>query len=686
MQTSTSNHLTRFPLAFRSIFLAGLLLAVGAVAHAQELQPIPRLLPPPGIELPAPRRQEIERHLDELTRSIEALADRKPDPVSSRIPDVEIFSKAIHLALLHGEFYDAKDVDKAQRLLDIGKTRAAQLQRGESPWTRQVGLVVRGFRSAIDGSAQPYGLVIPEKIDLSGERTVPLYVWLHGRSDQMTDMHFIDQRLRQAGQVTPPDAIVLHPFGRYCNAFKFAGETDVLESIQAVCRDYTIDPRRIVLWGFSMGGAGAWHLGAHYADRFVAVCPGAGFADTRRYQNLAADNLPPPYEQALWGLYDAPPYVRNLFNVPVIAYSGELDKQIQAARLMEEAYAEHGQKLTHLIGPGTEHKYHPETLQELKARIGRFVQEGRTESPSKVTLQTRTLRYDRSFWVRATRLEKHWHDARIDAEAIEDRQIVISTQNVRGISLTPPWPKSPGGAAVDMFTAATVLRIDGQRLPAPKGETLELFKAHDGRWQIAAESASPTETFKSHGLQGPIDDVWYDPFLVVLPTGNCVHPNVDRFVQFELDHFRRRWRELFRGEARVKTADEVTDDDIARYHLVVWGDPTSNAILARASAKNDSLAPLPVYWNDAHLCLGHQPFDAATHVPAVIYPNPLNPSRYLVINSGLTFREAHDRTNSQQTPKLPDFAIIDVSVPPTAQSPGKIVEAGFFDDDWQLPD
>ena len=76
----------------------------------------------------------------------------------------------------------------------------------------------------------------------------------------------------------------------------------------------------------------------HYADRWTALSPGAGFAETARYNRLTPDKFPPWYEQQLWGAYDVPGYVRNLFNPAVVAYSGEKDKQIQAARVMEEAF------------------------------------------------------------------------------------------------------------------------------------------------------------------------------------------------------------------------------------------------------------------------------------------------------------------------------------------------------------
>ena len=55
---------------------------------------------------------------------------------------------------------------------------------------------------------------------------------------------------------------------------------------------------------------------------------------------------------------------------------------------------------------------------------------------------------------------------------------------------------------------------------------------------------------------------------------------------------------------------------------------------------------------------------AADHAPIFIYPNPANPSRYIVVNSGFTFRMGARTSNSLQTPKLPDWAVIDLNTPP----------------------
>ncbi len=646
--------------------IAGLASTVEAL---EKIPPIARRLPPPGIEVSPDKLAAVQKALDAFTNALKASQqDGNPPPA-----DVAIYHKAIDLALRNGEFYSPRDLQRAGELIQQGMKRLEQVNAGQQPWKRRRGLVVRGYRSKLDNSAQPFGLEIPKDYDFS--KPAPLYVWLHGRGDKTTDLSFIYQRQTSAGRIAPANAMVLHPFGRYCNAFKFAGEVDVFEAIDAVKRDYKIDPDRIVLWGFSMGGAGAWHLGAHYPDRWVAVSPGAGFAETRRYQNIQPKDYPPKYEQTLWNLFDVPSYVRNLFNVPVVAYSGEIDKQKQAALVMEEAFAENGQKLTHLIGPGMGHKYHPDTLKQITRMIGDITAKGEDRFPQTVTLQTRTLRYNRCQWVEILGLNEHWRDSRVDAKVTGPRSLNIATKNVSAFRLSSPWRNAP------QFSGEYNVQIDGKPCVAATGgaasKTITFVNQGQG-WQAVRQYPSSKQLRKLPGLQGPIDDVLMAPFLVVTPTGKAANPQIEQWVQFEMRHFLDRWRDLFRGEARVKRDTDVTDDDVRNYHLVLWGDRQSNKLIGKMA---DSL---PIRQDAKTVTVGEQSYPADRHVGVLIYPNPLNSSRYVVLNSGLTFREGHDRTNSLQNPKLPDWAVIDVSVAPNALQPGKVVDAGFFDEQWRL--
>ncbi len=638
--------------------LAGLLVLLAApMGWSAEGADIARRLPPQGVAIDPAERDALTTEAKKLRARCEKLADNE------LLPDAEILVKAVEYALLHDEFYKAADTAIAHQQLKLATERLADLERGAAPWHRQTGQVVRGYRSVIDDSPQPYGLQIPA--DLRWDQAVPLYVWLHGRGDKQTDLHFIQQRLARAGQIAPQGAIVVHPFGRQCVGFKSAGEIDVLEVVAEVQKQYKIDPQRIVLMGFSMGGAGCWHLGAHYPDRWVAMSPGAGFAETARYQKLKPESFPPTYEQTLWGLYDVPDYVRNLFNLPVIAYSGEVDAQIQAARVMEEAFDGEGQKLTHLIGPGMGHKYHPETLNEILTRVNKYVKQGRNPQPRSVSLQTRTLRYPQVAWVRALGLGEHWKDSRIDAHLDRTNTLHVVTKNITELQLSPPQE-----------ITALALRIDNQPLTVARFPAV--LQKTGSQWSEGSTVASGSELLKSPGLQGPIDDVFYQPFLVVTPTGQSKNPSVDAWVKFELPHQIDRWRALFRGELPVKKDVDVTPEDIAGKHLILWGDVDSNGLISQV---NDQL---PIRYVGADVVVGSQKHPRSSHVPVLIYPNPLNPAKYIVLNSGPTFREDHDRTNSLQNPKLPDWAVIDIRTPPSGSSAGRVVEAGFFNEQWKL--
>ena len=47
-----------------------------------------------------------------------------------------------------------------------------------------------------------------------------------------------------------------------------------------------------------------------------------------------------------------------------------------------------------------------------------------------------------------------------------------------------------------------------------------------------------------------------------------------------------------------------------------------------------------IQWSAAGVAVGKDRYSAETHAPVLIFPNPLNPNRYVVLNSGFTFREA----------------------------------------------
>ena len=646
----------------RRIFI--LCAVAGAVLVAADVRPVP----PPGVAIPEQDRNELQAELKKLDAF---LAQHGSNPL---LPDVRIFTEAVRYALDYNEFFKPEEAGKARELLAEGRRRAEALAQGKTPWLTATGLVVRGYVSKIDGSVQPYGLVIPAGYAPVGKWRVD--TWFHGRGETLSEVNFLWDRLRNPGEFTPAGTIVLHLYGRYCNANKFAGEVDLFEALDHVKRFYPVDENRIVVRGFSMGGAATWHIAAHYAGLWAGAAPGAGFAETAEFTNLAKSGPKPEWwEQKLFHWYDATDYALNLFNTSVVAYSGEIDKQKQAADIMARALEAEGMRLTHIIGPNTAHKYHPDSKVVISRIVDSIAERGRDPYPRKVRFTTWTLRYNRMKWIVVDGLEHHWDRARIEAEIEGDNAVNVKTSGVTAFSID----MGPGGCPLDAMTKTRVV-VDGTAIPVSGPMSDRSWTVHvvreGGKWTVSERAGAPGLA-KRHALQGPIDDAFMDRFIFVKPTGAAQSEAVAKWALSEQDRAVREWRRQFRGEARVRTDAEITDDDIASSNLVLWGDPASNRVLARIIDK------LPLRWTATELSIAGKRFDAATNAPVLIYPNPLNPSRYVVINSGFTFRERDYLNNANQVARLPDYAVVDVTTAPDARWPGRIALPGFFDERWR---
>jgi len=671
---------SRWLLPLLSFALAGLVRADGA---ADNLPDKVRPIPPKGHTLAAPDRSALMSGVDVLGKEIDALGNSLEGrrDLAALLPDVRVYHNAVRSALTHDEFFNVKEVTMARNLLEQGLERAKQLRAGEAPWDTASGLVVRGYVSRIDGSVQPYGLVVPASYQVNTPHRFRLDVWCHGRSETLSEMNFINGRQLSPGEFVPPKTFILHPYGRFCNANKFAGEIDTMEAIEDVKKHYPIDDNRLVMRGFSMGGAACWQFAVHYPSIWVAAAPGAGFAETADFLKVFQNEAVQPawYEKKLSHLYDCTDYALNLFNCPTVAYSGENDRQKQAADMMAQALKDEGIELVHIKGAKAGHQYTPEAKAEINRRIDEIADAGRDPLPLKVCFTTWTLRYNRSFWVQIDGLEQHWERARAEGNLLGSKKggPQIKTKNISALTLAIPSGLCP----LDIHKKPMV-EIDEDVVDAPQPLSDRSWIAHfrkvDGKWAVAPPDDAGTLR-KRHSLQGPIDDAFMDSFVMVRPTGPELNQKVGKWATTEMRHAIDHWRRQFRGEARVKDDKDITETDIAAHNLILWGDASSNLILAKIAGK------LPVKWDKDGVRLGDEIYDAGHHVPVLIYPNPLNPKRYVVLNSGFTFREYDYLNNARQVPKLPDFAVVDIDVPVSSRAPGGIVTAGFFTEGWGLP-
>ena len=633
--------------------------------------------PPPTTKVDPATIKSIEAKTADLRVLIAALRRKGiPDAI---LCDVEIFQTAAEQIVKHGEFFNKDSAAKTLEVLDKGEARAKQLAAGKAPWTDTVGRsIVRGYRSRVDGTVQPYAISLPANFvkDSKDGKKWRTDIVLHGRNSAITEVGFLGSfNDRPVGERTH---LQIDIFGRGNNAYRWAGETDVLEaighffgSLAGTSTAKLVDPARVVLRGFSMGGAGSWHLGLHFPDHWCVVGPGAGFSTTHGYVGGLKNPLPAFQEKCL-SIYDAVDYAENAFDVPIVAYSGSDDPQKAAADNVEKRVKSLGLPMTHLIAPGLKHQFPAEWQKKADVLWSQFADKGRSEYPAEIRFVTYTLKYNHCDWVEIISLDRHYDKTLVTAKKTPEG-FEATTQNVRRLHLT-----LPPGAAVEQKVA-----IDGQTLSVRPwldgdgGAHLYLSKSKDGAWRPVLPQRLIVDLLrrpeKTHGLQGPIDDAFVDSFVCVRGTGRPWHEATGKYVESTLKNFEADWSKYFRGTLPIKNDVDLTNDDLANKNLILFGDPASNSILGHI------VDALPLRWTEKEIVLGSKTLSADGHVPVMIYPNPLSPNKYVVLNSGHTFGAKDLKgTNALLYPRLGDYALLRTS------DPTQPVIAGLFDEMWNI--
>lgn len=562
-------------------------------------------------------------------------------------PDAQVFAKGVAWALRYETNLPAKDAALVRKSLDRGLQRAEDRDRS---WTTKKGKVVRGYRSAIDDSIQPYGVIVPASYDPA--KPMRLDVVLHGSQQPsgMSELRFMDR----FGDGPPPeqDYIELHPLGRVENGYRYAGETDVFEAIESACRNYSVDRRRIVLRGMSMGASGTWHLGLKRPDRFVALGPYCGYVDTHRFSETPIKTFVkvgplPDHQEKTLRMLDSIDYAANARMVPAIAAIGDKDVFFDCHVIMGRAMEQEGLKMVNLISPGTGHVIDPPTHKEQMRRIGEYVAKGLDPAPQEVRFVTWTLKYNRCFWVELLALQEHYVRAEIKARMVDGAVEVDDPRNIRRFAIHAP---------------AERVRIGKTEIAV---KTPAAFEERDGAWRVAKGKAEG----KRPGLQGPIDDAFSAPFLCVRGTGTPWNGAVQAWADESLKRFADEWRFWFRGELPVKDDAQVTDEDVRNRHLVLFGDPGSNSWIRKALPK------LPLAWSREEVRLRGKTWPAAGHAPVLICAGPLAEDRYVVLNSGHTFHPPELKINYLFFPRMGDWAVMTLH--------GTGVDAGLLDENWK---
>lgn len=143
-----------------------------------------------------------------------------------------------------------------------------------------------------DGSQIRYAVSVPDGYD--GSQAVPLVLSLHygwggdGPPPQgYGEGHMrllVEPALRELGAIiVAPDCPP--PARRWSEP---GSERAVMELLDQVRTEYRIDPDRVLVAGFSLGGHGSWFMASEHPETFSAAVPMAGWAQPEWLEKVGA--------------------------------------------------------------------------------------------------------------------------------------------------------------------------------------------------------------------------------------------------------------------------------------------------------------------------------------------------------------------------------------------------------------
>lgn len=445
------------------------------------------------------------------------------------------------------------------------------------------GLRQWAYRSDIDGSLQPYCVYLPHGYDSSDK--YGLIITLHGYTSN--DYDAASSLAAQA----PGDFIVVAPYGRGDMGYRSIGEQDVLDVLEMALRTYSIDPDRVYLTGSSMGGHGAWRIGALYSDRFAAIAPFCGWTSSS--------------------------HLINLRNTPVMIVHGSSDTSVPVyfSRLAASTLKRLGFNFTYEELPGVGHNAWTGLIDHKGGDylFDYFRKHTLVHWPTDVFLITGYVRHGKQHWVQMEELTAG--ASGMILAAVRDGAIVISTSGVNAFSLDLRHPSLAGYESVRV-------RVDDTILDVEPGSPRVIFAKAGERWVETAEDLPPTTVRR---LGGGLADLFMGPVVFVYGTGDPDRtPILRRAAELYAD-----WSPTTTitvgskaGRFEVVADSEVDEEDLAGKNILLFGNPRENRILAELAEG------LPVsFTDDGDFEFAGERFQRDALF--MVYPNPKSPANLL---------------------------------------------------------
>ncbi len=539
-------------------------------------------------------------------------------------------------------------------------------KNGVNAFKDRKGYFICGYKSHIDNSYQYYQVFIPSKYD--SLKQIPVVFHLHGIYERHMpfmnshELNWIDAIEKREKLGEKYGFIVVWPYGRGNALYSGVGQEDIPKILEDIKIDYKIDTSKIYLVSYSNGATAALNNIMRFPNLFSAVAAIAPFTDYR-INNKESFKYSSTHPYTLFMNANNPiESAQNLFNKSVYLLHGLDDRHsnIENSRKYFQKLKEYGITAEYKELPNSNHFNYfinPEPL------VYQWLSDLQPQHTShKIFYRTAQLKYNQAAWITINDLEKPYQFGEIEAENKSDNAFYISSKNINSYSLALNKFSSQIKNNIKVITNDTV-SFTG--LP-PRQDTLKI----NVHLPINNEAVTLSKT---PSIEGPIDHVFDDKFIVVY--GTSCSQNECLLNKAEADDLAKEWFKKYFTKIELKKDIEITKSDIHNSNIILIGTLSSNKILKQIIKK------LPIQLTNNSLVFNNREFTNMNSGIRMIYPNPLNDKKYVVIYSGITSKAIEGSIQRFGIGGWYDVMIYDER---TSDDKLSVNTVGFFDNNWKL--
>lgn len=592
-------------------------------------------------------------------------AIQKAKELISRVPEnPETPEELIHV-MLSELIYDrvGKDLSDIDSSL-IGSLYSPLMEYEElvnESSIRENGFLRLAYRDEVDNTPQFCRVYLPLNYD--PVKKWPLVVNLHGyygANPVYVKWWSID--MRHMNLVDKFPVIDIEPHGRGNTGYTGIGEKDVLRCIELAKEKFNVDEDRIYLKGESMGGGGTWYVGTRHPDIFAALAPVYGGWDY--HVDMTNEKIAKLSEREIFNYEKNSSFAQAdaLLTTPVLVTHGDIDESVDVnfSRYAVKMLQRWGYDIRYHEYPGYAH----EGIPYIDEVVSWFLQHKKKNTPEKVRARSAALGSAKSHWVKILQRENPFAFIEAEAEVLINNTIRLASENALAVELSPP---------------AELINPDEKVTVVWNVNDIREVRLKDDKIILFDKNYKPAHLHKNPDIEGPLSKVTTTPFAVVIGTSSK-DSLMNKLCRQKAQENINAWKDWQKYEPRVFIDKELTEEDMKKYSLILYGGPESNLITKKLSDK------IPLKISPQKIEISGKTFKVQDACVQMVYPHPLNSKRYVSIIGATSYAGMYFFIGENDNL---DFYIKDGCVPNNrlGRPMDKLyVAKGVFDYNWQISD